>query len=283
VIHFLLTRCCSRYSRYLVCPDLFAYISAAFISDRFHTGVAKAGWLAGLSNGIAVLVCPIAGVVMDYVGYKMWTQVAAGVATTCAYMLLLSATVTPVPSLVLLAICVSFTPTILRSSVPNLVAPAVYGCAYGIYESMESVGSVAGNALVGYLRDTTHSWDMDLEIFAGMGFVATALTLLLIGLDKMGWIGVAGGGTPALGGGFAARAGSLNQSSFATGLEYDRLQRSKDRFLQKQNRWREEERQLEEEARQEASIAHIESGKLLSPSAHATHQTQRQQDEMAAV
>ena len=41
--------------------------------------------------------------------------------------MLLSATVSPVPSLVLLAICVSFTPTILKSSVPNLVLPAVYG------------------------------------------------------------------------------------------------------------------------------------------------------------
>jgi nitrate/nitrite transporter NarK len=102
-------------------------VSAALIQDRFHTSVAHAGWLAGLSNGIAIFLCPLAGILMDYVGYKMWIQVLAGVLTTTAYLMLLSATVSPVPSLVLLAICVSFTPTILKSSVPNLVLPAVYG------------------------------------------------------------------------------------------------------------------------------------------------------------
>jgi glycerol kinase len=97
------------------------------LGDSHAALFAHAGWLAGLSNGIAIFLCPLAGILMDYVGYKMWIQVLAGVLTTTAYLMLLSATVSPVPSLVLLAICVSFTPTILKSSVPNLVLPAVYG------------------------------------------------------------------------------------------------------------------------------------------------------------
>lgn len=118
---------CLLHSLYSNCFHLFAYVAPTLIEDRFHTGVAKAGWLAGLSNGLAIFLCPLAGLAMDWVGYKMWIQVMAGVLTTIAYLMLLAATVSPVPSLVLLAICVSFTPTILKSSVPNLVLPAVYG------------------------------------------------------------------------------------------------------------------------------------------------------------
>ena len=118
---------CLLHMLYSNCFHLFAYVAPTLIQDRFHTGIAKAGWLAGLSNGLAIFLCPLAGLAMDFVGYKMWIQVIAGVLTTLAYLMLLSATVSPIPSLVLLALCVSFTPTILKSSVPNLVLPAVYG------------------------------------------------------------------------------------------------------------------------------------------------------------
>jgi len=246
---------CLVHMVYSNATHLFNYVSAALIRDRFHTEVEHAGWLAGLSNGIAIFLCPIAGWLVDYLGYKMSIQAAAGVLTSAAYLLMLSSSVSPVPSLILLAICVSFTPTILRSSVPNLVLPHVFGVGYGIYEISESLGSVLGNPLVGYVRDTTHGWDADLLLFAGMGGVATLLTLLLIFIDRWGWVcffGPIGAGE--------RRAGSLNQSSVAMGLEYDRLQRSKDRFLQKERRWREVAKQQQEEKRQEDALRRVEDG-----------------------
>lgn len=122
---------------------LFAYVAPTLIQDRFHSGIAKSGWLAGLSNGLAIFLCPFAGLAMDWVGYKMWIQVLAGVLTTVAYLMLLAATVSPVPSLVLLAVCVSFTPTILKSSVPNLVLPAVYGSVDNTAQQRVCVRSTA--------------------------------------------------------------------------------------------------------------------------------------------
>src|SRR5206468_3618263 len=64
------------------------------------------------------------------------------------------------------------------------VAPALYGTAYGVYEISESVGAVAGHSLVGYVRDTTHSYDMDMNLFIGMGLVASALSLFLSCYDS---------------------------------------------------------------------------------------------------
>lgn len=196
--------------------------------------------------------------------------VACGTITTIAYILLFYAQVTPVISLVMLAIVVSFMPTIMKSSVPNLVNPAVYGSAkrqlnwlthisqtdsctsliasqfdsffcviyfsslaYGAYVIAESFGSVVGNLAVGALRDETHNWDLDILIFAGMAAVAVVLTLLLIFLDHMNWAGLGAGGH-ALGG--------LNDSSFKAAKEYDRAQRRKDLYLAKEHQRRKQER-----------------------------------------
>lgn len=244
---------CVIHMTYSNCYHLFAYVSATLISDRFHTTVAKAGWLAGLSNGIAIFLCPLAGLFMDWAGYKMWILVFCGLLSTVSYLLLLSASVTPVPSLILLAVVVSFTPTILKSAVPNLVTPGVYGLAYGVYVISESVGSVLGNGVVGFIRDTTHSWDTDIEIFACMAFGATALTVVLIALDHYECLGTAASGRPL---------GGLNQASQPTVRDYDRLKKRKDRYLAREHRkWR---RQEEGEARSDAAVEAEESGEVVA-------------------
>ena len=64
----------------------------------------------------------------------------------------------PVSAILVLAVCKAFVPTILRSSVPLVVAPCVVGTAYGLYEIAESIGSMAGHPLVGYMRDKSHGY-----------------------------------------------------------------------------------------------------------------------------
>jgi len=115
---------------------------------------------------------------------------------------------------------------------------------------MESVGSVLGNATIGFFRDQTHSWDTDLEIFAAMGATATLLTLLLVVMDRVRW-GTHRG---------HRRLGALNQSSFQSGREYDRLKKHKDSFLAKERKWRAVQRLQEEEQRTAGAIAQVEDG-----------------------
>jgi MFS family permease len=118
---------CILHMIFASCYHLFAYVSASLIYQRYHTTVAHAGWMAGLTSGIAIFLCPVAGILMDYIGYKLWILLVCGGLTSCAYLLFLWSIPTPIPSLIILAFCMSFTPTILKSSVPNLVLPAVYG------------------------------------------------------------------------------------------------------------------------------------------------------------
>jgi hypothetical protein len=142
--------------------------------------------------------------------------------------------------------------------------------AYGIYEISESVGSVLGNGIVGYLRDTTHSWDADISIFAGMAASATLLTIGLILLDRYEWAGLtssddgdSGTGSAITGSPYDVsrhgglnklsmrREGSLNRSSIETATEYDRI---KERFNEKAERWQQVEAQVRAE-KEEAQAA----------------------------
>jgi len=102
-----------------------------------------------------------------------------------------------------------------------------------------------------------------LFLFAGMGAVATLLTIGLIALDRWKCLGFFDAGIP--GAPPSEAPGGLNQSSFETGLAYDRLQRSKDRFLQKERRWREVAKQQQEEQEQEAAMQRVEDGLSAQP------------------
>jgi hypothetical protein len=114
-----------------------------------------------------------------------------------------------------------------------------------VYEISESVGSVIGNYSVGWLRDTTHSWDLDLIMFATMGGIAVLLTLVLVFMDHMRWAGAGAGaeGTSSL--------GALNQSSFVMREELKKLSHVKNKFFRKLSRRKQREEKREEESANE--------------------------------
>lgn len=116
----------------------------------------------------------------------MYICILAGIITAIAFIMLAAITAywVPVVCMLLLSLCISFVPTVLRSSVPNLVHPALFGTAYGFYEISEAAGNVAGNALVGYIRDITGSYTLDLYMFACMGVIASILAVVLTATDK---------------------------------------------------------------------------------------------------
>jgi len=166
------------------CYHLFGYISADFMVTRFHLDLGEATWLAGLSNGLAIFFCPIAGFFLDRIGFKMYFCFLSGILTAVAYALLTWSSLIPEIPMLFLAVCIAFVPTILRSSVPNVVAPALFGTAYGVYEISESIGAVAGHSLVGYVRDKTFSYEADMKIFIAMALIASAMSLFLSCYDS---------------------------------------------------------------------------------------------------
>lgn len=157
---------------------LFDYVAADFLGSKYGTTIEKSALMSGLSSAFAVVLCPIVGIVLDRVGYKMYAVVFCSTLTCSAYLILALTFVTPVIPLIMLSLAIATVPTILRAAVPDCVDAKWVGVGYGIYEVMESVGSVVGHVSVGYLVDKTQSYTTDILIFAGLA--ATSVTLAFI-------------------------------------------------------------------------------------------------------
>jgi MFS family permease len=165
---------------------LFGFVSVIYMQQIYHYSAGKAAWISSISSVGGIFLCPLAGWLVDRIGYKMYICFAAGILTSIAFGLLalVDSYYVPVISMLLLSICISFVPTVLRSSVPNLVNPALYGTAYGMYEVSEAAGNVAGNWLVGVVRDATGSYLFDLYAFTAMGIAASVLSAIISSLDS---------------------------------------------------------------------------------------------------
>ena len=163
---------------------LFDYISASFIQHKYHVSVMDSAMLSSITSLFAIVLCPLAGWVLDHTGRKMYVVAACSVVTTAAFLLMAYSSLTPYCPLILLSLSISFVPTILRSAVPDCTPRALLGTAYGAYEVMESVGSVVGHVAVGAIVDVTGGYFGALCVFAGLSATSCVLALGMSVYDR---------------------------------------------------------------------------------------------------
>ena len=204
---------------------LFDYISANFIQHKYSRSVMDSAVLSSLTSCFAIVLCPLAGLVLDHSGYKMYVVCLCSVVTTVAFLLFAFSSLTPYVPLVLLSLSISFVPTILRSAVPDCTPPLLLGTAYGAYEVVESFGAVVGHVGVGLIVDVSGGYQQPLCIFAAMAATSGLLAAAMSVYDR-------------------AVGGTLNQKS-----------RRKERIRERKRRREEETRRQQEAAADEATHA----------------------------
>jgi MFS family permease len=163
---------------------LFDYISASFIQTKYHTSIEDSAVLSSITSLFAIVLCPLAGWVLDHTGRKMYVVCGCSVVTTIAFLLMAFTSLTPYAPLVLLSLSISFVPTILRSAVPDCTPRGLLGTAYGAYEVMESIGSVVGHVTVGAIVDVTGGYFGALCVFAGLSATSCLLAAAMSVYDS---------------------------------------------------------------------------------------------------
>jgi len=173
---------------------LFDYVSVNFLESKYHTSTGVSAMYSSITHLSAIFLCPLAGYLLDHFGGKMYVCVAASLCTASAYLLFIFTDVHPAIPLLLLSLCVAFVPTILRSSVPDLISPSsvsegcrvvLFATAYGVYEICESAGAVLGHVSVGWVVDQNEGdYTTDLWIFVCMSFTAFILCGALCVWDR---------------------------------------------------------------------------------------------------
>lgn len=166
---------------------LFQNVSSSFLYQRYGYSIVKSGVISSISHS-CVVFAPFIGLAIDQFGGRMLLIVLSSMLSILAYALMIFTDADPIVSMVLISICLSFTPTILIAAVAKSVGRKSFGAAFGIVEITDAIGASVGNIIIGYLRDKTGSYDADMLLLLGMAIVTFCLSILLVFEDRnTGW------------------------------------------------------------------------------------------------
>lgn len=182
---------------------LFQNVSSSFLHQQYHYSIVHAGYVSSLSHSLVIfaplgtyacsssiggrsfypgfeLVHQIVGYFVDRVDGRMAMILLASVISTLVYTLLLFfPEISPVYSMMLISFCLSFLPAILMASVALVVTSSSFGVAFGIIEITDAIGASVGNLAIGYLRDRTGNYTVDMYALLGLSLLALVLALVL--------------------------------------------------------------------------------------------------------
>lgn len=167
---------------------LFQNVSASFLYQRYHYSIVKAGIVSSFSH-VFVVFAPFIGLAIDHFGGRILLIILAANLSVLAYILMLFTETTPLVSMLLISVCLSFTPTVLMAAIPTSVSRKSFGTAFGIVEITDAIGATFGNLVVGYLRDETGNYRSVMMMLLGMAVLVLFLALFLIFEDsRHGWV-----------------------------------------------------------------------------------------------
>jgi len=157
---------------------MFQNISSNYLHQVHGYSVIKSGFISSLTH-ILVMFAPFVGLAVDCRGGRIPLLLLSSCTSILAYSLLVFSRVTPVVSLLLISFCLAITPPLLMASIPLTMERKHFGIAFGIVEVANAVGSTIGNIVIGYVRDSTGSYEIDMYIFLGMGVLSFLLCVVL--------------------------------------------------------------------------------------------------------
>ncbi|KAG6966618.1 hypothetical protein JG688_00006696 [Phytophthora aleatoria] len=167
---------------------LFQNVSASYLFQRYDYSIVKAGIVSSFSH-LFVVFAPFIGLTIDHFGGRILLIILAAILSVLAYVFMIFTEINPIVSMLLISICLSFTPTVLMAAIPNSVSRKSFGTAFGIVEITDAIGATFGNLMVGYLRDETGNYRSVMMMLLAMAVLVLFLALFLIFEDsRHGWV-----------------------------------------------------------------------------------------------
>ncbi|KAE8914905.1 hypothetical protein PF006_g17666 [Phytophthora fragariae] len=162
---------------------LFQNVSGSYLIQRYDYSVVKAGVMSSVSY-VFVVFAPFIGLAIDQFGGRILLIILAAILSVLVYVFMIFTDINPLVSMLLISVCLSFTPTILMAAIPNSVSRKSFGTAFGIIEITDAIGATFGNLLVGFLCDETGSYHTVMLMLLGMAVLVLLLALFLIFEDS---------------------------------------------------------------------------------------------------
>lgn len=144
-----------------------------YLMTYYHIDIFNAGVISSLTSSFAIFITPIAGCFVDKLSNQLLVCFVAAIFTTLGYIGLLFTSISPVVSILGVALGISLLPLITLAYLTKIIPKQRLGVAFSLVEILDGVSFIFGNMCFGMLYDITgnYFWSM-----------ITILLLSLIGL-----------------------------------------------------------------------------------------------------
>ncbi len=141
--------------------------------------IAQAGFLTGVVMWPALVLSPAVGLFIDKVGRKRALLASGGIALAVLMYWVPGAMGWVLPLMLLIGIAQALVPPPIFSLPADIVSPERLGYAFGIISVSQSLGTVAGPAAAGWLRDLTGSYRASYGMLSGFAVLILVIMLFL--------------------------------------------------------------------------------------------------------
>ena len=171
-----------------------AFASVFTFAPEWAGGGPKALLTVTLVTWMSLILNPVVGVLIDRWGHAVRWVAGGELVLAAALGLMAAGGIAPVPAMLLIGLTAASVPTATYSLPGRLVAPARVGFAFGFITAFSNLGTLAGPAAAGALRDAFGGWSLPwaaLAVFALLGATAA----LVVGPRRDSDIGRQGSGS----------------------------------------------------------------------------------------
>ncbi|XP_065649291.1 major facilitator superfamily domain-containing protein 1 isoform X4 [Hydra vulgaris] len=168
---------------------LFPFIANAskFVHEKYGYKDQNSAIITGSVYDISLILTPLLGLTVDYIGYRGIMASACAVLTIPVFSILAFTQWNPLIGTLLLGATYSAAATSLCPSVPLVVNPIFLGTAMGLMTSMQMIGNGSCNLVVGSILDSykknPHKWKFVMLFLFANALACVLLSVILNIID----------------------------------------------------------------------------------------------------
>ena len=156
-----------------------AFTSVFTFAPEWAGGGPKALLTVTLITWMSVVLNPFVGALIDRHGHAVWWVAGGQLLLAVVLMLMALGGIAPVPAMLLVGLTAATVPTATYSLPGRLVPAARVGFAFGFITAFSNLGTLAGPAAAGALRDAIGGWATPWAVLAVVALLGAAAALLI--------------------------------------------------------------------------------------------------------
>ncbi|KAJ3159057.1 hypothetical protein HDU86_001956 [Geranomyces michiganensis] len=164
----------------------FLGFSTDLIQQRFKGSTAEAAYKTTISLAVPLLLYSVLGPVFERVGHRVTAIFLSGAILTVFCFFIGFTSISPIFSMVLLAISIALKGLASLTAIPLVVPTSHVGTAFAIYRCIMSISTSLLDLMVGKLQDNTpgEKYDRVMGVFVALSATAMMLALAWIFVDR---------------------------------------------------------------------------------------------------